>query len=432
MPMSRYQPEEIVRLLRCGGRDLPDLRGADLSRVDLSRTLLAGLNFSRVNLRGANLRGALLDQANFFKANLEGADLRGARLRAAALKEAKLWGANLGVAEMVGANLVGAGLDGANLVGANLDGADLAGADLKGADLRAVSLRGGLLKRADLWGANLWEADLRGADLRESRLCAAILTRADLKGADITGANIWGLVRDGWKIEGINAEYVYDCAAPWIKGEKERSRRDFEPAEFERLHKARPCIEMIFAGGISPLDYVKMVGVGELIGREHPEMQLKIESLRENAGRAILRLSLSRDAFLEQALGLLAHCCRRGEFDRDFLFLMKDKYDIYLEAGAERYIFPPELVEKIRVRSIKQSGLVCWEGKLGQVEPGDWQLAGASRKERSPGKLISYNLRPDPADALLVEGEEARQDLGEVLVNVLRAKRRKKSSEAWS
>jgi uncharacterized protein YjbI with pentapeptide repeats len=199
------------------GREVVDLKGADLSEASLGAINLHGADLSEVNLRGADLNAAGLSDAD-----LSDADLSEANLRAADLSEAYLRGADFLRADLRGADLNEAKLSGADMSGARLSAVNLHGADLRGADLSDRSLSEANLRGADLSDANLRDADLRGADLH-----GADLSEADLRGADlmqvrgVTNMELAQLIRLLAGVTMPNGQKYED----WLK-DKERSGED--------------------------------------------------------------------------------------------------------------------------------------------------------------------------------------------------------------
>lgn len=228
-----------------------EIRGSRTNSVDLTGIDLRGTDMIGVDLGYANLKRADLSDANLHHAELRDADLTGAIITGAILGRA-----DLGLAKLIDADLRGVDLNGARLVGAKLDGANLSGSHVLSADLHAATAR----------GANLSQVDFRGARLLD----------CDFTTATLTGALMWGTARDGWTIDRIECDYIYE-------GKDGRERlppdRDFAPGEFERLYKSLPTIEYVFKHGIHPLDLVDMDVAVQRVREDNPELDLRIKFL---------------------------------------------------------------------------------------------------------------------------------------------------------
>src|SRR6266508_2945267 len=268
----------------------PDLSGAKLHKADLRKAALSWVNLTKASITGANLGGAdlgganlseaklnkaKLNEANLVIVNLSGADLSGAELMGAELYCADLSGAVLTRAilrdaDLSEANLSGTKLSGANLIEANLTMADLSGADLTGADLSWV----------DLTRAKLTEATLRNASLQASRLL-----NANLDGAILTGACLWETQRTGWSIKGVICESVF-----W--GEGGKKLESFKPGDFERLHSEKARVQIKYADGIRMLEIATLPALIQHLEASHPETKLRIESIQDASGGAVVSLVL--------------------------------------------------------------------------------------------------------------------------------------------
>lgn len=177
-------------------------------------------------------------------------------------------------------------LTGLDLSGANLSGAKLSNVPMSGTNLSGTNLSGTDLSEADLSDAYLLKANLRyvtlcGANLRDSNLDSVDFADADLSRADLTGTNIYNIATADWKIDGIKCEYVYNCKNYRNKEEKEKTRRDFAPGEFEQIYKSFPRLELIFKEGFSNLDHQALLAV-----INHIELELSDLKIRkfENVG----------------------------------------------------------------------------------------------------------------------------------------------------
>src|SRR6266508_3982403 len=212
-----------------------------------------------------DLSGAKLHEAVLTRAILRDADLSEANLSGT-----KLSGANLIEANLTMAILTGAVLNGANLIEANLLEADLSGADLTGADLSWV----------DLTRAKLTEATLRNASLQASRLL-----NANLDGAILTGACLWETQRTGWSIKGVICESVF-----W--GEGGKKLESFKPGDFERLHSEKARVQIKYADGIRMLEIATLPALIQHLEASHPETKLRIESIQDASGGAVVSLVL--------------------------------------------------------------------------------------------------------------------------------------------
>src|SRR6266508_3530852 len=213
----------------------PDLSGAKLHKADLRKAALSWVNLTKASITGANLGGANLIEAN-----------------------------------LTMAILTGAVLNGANLIEANLLEADLSGADLTGADLSWV----------DLTRAKLTEATLRNASLQASRLL-----NANLDGAILTGACLWETQRTGWSIKGVICESVF-----W--GEGGKKLESFKPGDFERLHSEKARVQIKYADGIRMLEIATLPALIQHLEASHPETKLRIESIQDASGGAVVSLVL--------------------------------------------------------------------------------------------------------------------------------------------
>ncbi|HHT9126994.1 MAG TPA: pentapeptide repeat-containing protein [Candidatus Brocadiia bacterium] len=178
-----------------------------------------------------------------------------------------LAGEDLSGLALSGANLSHATLRDANLSNANLCWTNLIEANLHGANLSHATLHDANLSNANLSWTNLIEANLRG-----SSLCSANLEDADLSGADLTGVNIYNIATTDWKIEGVKCDYVYNLKY-W--GDKEKTRRDFAPGEFEQIYKSFPRLELIFKEGFSGLDHRVLLTVIDHIKQELSDLKIR-------------------------------------------------------------------------------------------------------------------------------------------------------------
>jgi uncharacterized protein YjbI with pentapeptide repeats len=187
---------------------------------------------------------------------------------------------------------------GLDLSRVNLSGVDLSGVDFRQSDLRRAILRGSKLYGSNLSGKNLSDADLQGADLRKANLGEANLNRSNLERADLTGAVLFRTAREGWHIEGIQCEYIFcdrEGRTPFPKS------RVFRPGEFEMLFKQRPSVEFGLEHGFTPLDAFVIDQVIQTVDGEHPEFELKLDSLHAS-GQPHVSLTVLRQEFAGEAL----------------------------------------------------------------------------------------------------------------------------------
>jgi len=286
--------DEQLRTIRKSVESWNQLRLENSSlQPDLSK-----VNLYKANLNKANLRYAKLIETDLTRANLNGADLREADLRGADLREADLRGTNLSKANLCGANLAGAFLIGSNLSEANLTNADLAEADLK-----RVNLSHARLGLSNLSGANLKEADLSAADMTGCTLDGVNLTQANLSGSNVTGASFWNIANAGWKIDGIKARHVYFCRGR--QTEREKYRQNFEEGQFEALHRTLPTLELVFEKGLSLPGFFALNAVIEKIGKDNPNLCIKLARIAKNEFGAIVGLTICKDAFLPETAKLI-------------------------------------------------------------------------------------------------------------------------------
>ena len=280
-----------------------DLKGADLtfanlSKANLSNTRMTEVKLNLAKLNDADLRSAHLPWARLVNADLSGANLEEANLAGADLQFAKLKGTNLEKTQLVKANLSGrdlrevhsmkkAILESANLSRANLSGVNLEEVMLAEADLRSINLEGTYIVGANLGGADLRGASLVNANLYKSNLTNADLRNADLQGANLTGVELYGTARFNWKIGGIKCDYIYfnkkkNDEWEWSEGEeriREPRNRDFEPGEFERIHKSAPTVEIVFENGMNFLDPALLAYIAEESKETRPNLQLALRTI---------------------------------------------------------------------------------------------------------------------------------------------------------
>lgn len=304
------------------------------------------------------------------KESLEGLYLRGVDLSGLDLVGLNLKKASLGGADLEGANLTRADLRGADLWETNLEYANLGLANLEGAYLESATLNEANLSEARLRKANMEEAKLVRANLRDADLYLVNLKRADLREADITGANIWGITCAGWRIDGVKAEYIYNCGTPDNKGAREKSRQNFEPGEFVRLFQSLPTIEMVFAGIIVPQDYAKLMGLVEIIRWQRPEMNLEVKAIEKIGLDTVLRLSLSRDVYLEEAATLIAQLWHESKVAQKLSRLMKEGFGISLDPEYSQPIFNGCDINKVQLHLIDQTGKSLWRGGMEKLAAG--------------------------------------------------------------
>ncbi len=292
-----------------------DLRGADLSKADLSKANLNGANLIKANLsytslNGANLIDADLSSANLHKANLNGANLSGANLSGANLSGEYFFTTELREANLIEATLSGADLSWADLSGADLRGADLSWADLSGADLRGADLSKAKLIKADLSGADLSGADLCGADLSGADLSGADLSKANLNGANLSGADLsetdlsyvdfrnavlskskltgtvlLGIANNGWKIDEVSCDYIYQ---DFERKKRYPQNRNFLPNEFERSYQDvwdTIIVEFTRAryGQLFPIEHALKITLGDdyIVGKSQDRIIVKLDSANQ-------------------------------------------------------------------------------------------------------------------------------------------------------
>ncbi len=337
--MAKLTREEVIAKVKAG----KSLKGKNLSGLDLRE-----VNFFRINLEGANLRNANLIEVEFDEVNLSMADLGGAYLYGAKfhrtnlsaadlsnadLREVEFIGINLEMAVLCMADLEMADLRRANLSGANLNMASMTKADLRMANFSKANLSAANLSYADLGEARLNEADLTEADFREAKLEKADLSKAkliksyfvganlnkvklrecdlrsanfataDLYQADLTGANIWNIANTNWEIDKIICEYVYNSNCR-RNDEKERTRRNFAPGEFEQLYKSFPKLELIFREEYSGLDHKVLLAIIDRINQELPQANLKLRKIERVIDTTATLTAKTEDA-VEKAAGML-------------------------------------------------------------------------------------------------------------------------------
>ncbi len=261
-------------------------------------------SLERLDLTGAELRGQKLHEVNFgwtdlAAADLGHADLRDANLSLADLTQAKLRSAHLAGADLSGARLRGADLSQAFLITAKLTESQCAKASFSGAWLSHAQLKDANLNATDMSDADLSHANLLGTDLRKARLL-----NSDLSAATMTGAKLWGTSRDGWKIDGIECDYIF-----WDeKGEVRTPRdRDFKPGEFGELYEQLPTLEYCFEHGFTPLDVVLMDRVVREINARHREFELRLDSFHARgtprAAFTVLHKEVVEETLIEISAG---------------------------------------------------------------------------------------------------------------------------------
>lgn len=264
-------PEENIDL-QDANLERAYLGGANLQYADLQSAYLWNAGLWDANLESANLKGA-----DLWDANLPGANLSGANLQSANLRKTDLQYANLRETDLQSTNLQNANLGRADLQSTNLESANLRGAYLNDVRMESANLRGADLRNAKLKGANLRGANLRDADLRDAYLQHTDLRFANLEGANLTGVKLFAVAKDQWEIEAVRCKYVFldeegkECFP---------KDRDFRPGEFEELYKQLPTFEYVFEHGFTPLDAVVMDRIVRAINEQHPEFELKLDSLQ--------------------------------------------------------------------------------------------------------------------------------------------------------
>lgn len=289
---------------------------------------LSKVNLYKANLGKANLRSAKLMETELTRANLNGADLREADLRGADLREADLRGTNLSKADLDGANLAGA-----FLVGSNLSEANLTNADLSEADLKRVNLSHAHVGMANFSGANLKEADLSAADMTGCILDGVNFILANLSGANVTGASFWDIANAGWKLDGIKARHVYFCRG--LQTEREKYRQNFEEGQFEALHRTLPTLELVFEKGLSLPGFFALNTLIEKIGKNNPNLCIKLARIAQNEFGAIVGLTVCKDAFLPEAAKRI-----------------RDAID-HFNRGISANIFMPQLSQMLAADTVK-------------------------------------------------------------------------------
>lgn len=129
-------------------------------------------------------------------------------------------------------------------------------------------------------------------------LFAANLLEADLSGANISGANIYQWSTVGWKIDGIICTHVYN----WnFSGDKEKTRRNFGPGEFEELYKAFPKIELIFKPGYTNLDHRALLTILDQINQRLPEAGATLRKIEETTSTTATIAVKNKDKLNEVA-----------------------------------------------------------------------------------------------------------------------------------
>ncbi len=223
-------------------------------------SLYIGWRTRREDPQFALLRRWGLVTATWFGTDFRDADLTNATFDNARLKYARF----------VNATLTGVSWKQAQ----HLQLARCSGTILADRDVRELLVRGQgpgpAFRGKNLHGAALVKADLHNIDVREAELNQANLSRANL-----TGAKLYGSAREHWIIDEIQCDYVY-----WDEAAEERTPadRDFRPGEFEELYKQLPTFEYVFEHGLTAVDTVVMARVADTINRQHPELDLKLDS----------------------------------------------------------------------------------------------------------------------------------------------------------
>ena len=287
----------------------------------------------------ADLNGENLDLVNLEKCDLSYANIENAEINRASLSFAKLIGANLKNANLNNSILSEANFSGAILIGAQLNGANMPGSILKKAKCYNASFIGASLGKADFTDANLMKTNFRSAylrktilrntNLRKSELFVANLAEADLTGANITGANIWGISYVGWKIKGIKADYVYNyynlLDGKVDKKEKNNTRRDFKNKAFEEIFESLPTIDLLISGGLSPRDYLNLVGLCQLIQEKKPNYDFKIKSMKNIGIDTVMRFTIKKDSDLEEATKMIAKISLEKRLEHRLISILEDE-----------------------------------------------------------------------------------------------------------
>jgi len=195
-------------------------------------------------------------------------------------------------ANLKDANLSESCLRDAKLYKVNLNSADLSHTDLNGSKLEDIDLCNATLNNSKLRGITLCNANLAKVDLRLSSLIMAQIRNVDLTGAKIYGWNITDV-----KFSNIKCDYVYIDEAGKDRLPKDR---DFEPGEFEALYKQLPSFEHIFEHGMNYVDIPIMSLVAQKIKEQHPQFDIKIESIN-NKFKPSIKFTVAKTDFIKQA-----------------------------------------------------------------------------------------------------------------------------------
>ncbi|MGR3310696.1 MAG: pentapeptide repeat-containing protein [Candidatus Brocadiales bacterium] len=275
-----------------------------------------------------------------------------------------------------GQNLAKANLSGLNLRGITLRKANLSKADLSEADLSKADLSEANLSKADLYRANFRMAKLRDANLRECNLRSANFEDADLSGADLTGVNIWNIATADWKIDGVKCDYAYNYKLLWNKEEKERTRRNFAPGEFEQIYKSFPRFELIFKEEFSHLDHRALLAVIDRINQELPTANLHLHKIERTGQDTTATLSAETkeavekvaDILPEQYTRILAEFARIPAGQAEIKTLLANPKPLAFEmAFFEKH--KKELLKKYEGKyvAIKRDEVICNKNTEGEI-----------------------------------------------------------------
>ena len=272
--------------------ELRNPENIQIGNKSLAQILILHVKWLHGSTKGerANLIGADLAAANLMRANLEGANLKRVNFSHANLVSADLTNVNLAKAKLLSANI-----SDAKLVHAHLTNADLAAVNLSNTNLRQARLLHAKLPLANLAGADLTGAYLKNANLSGANLSNCILTHADCRVANfmnalLTGAVLYGTATFGWKIKGIQCDYIY---LDVHRENRYPNDRNFERGEFERLYQSIPTVEFIFKQGMKWVDALVLDWIAAKSREEKPELGLELLSIdrRGTYPSASLRVS---------------------------------------------------------------------------------------------------------------------------------------------
>lgn len=297
--------------------------------------------------------------------------------------------------------------NGESLEGADLSYFDLSRADffpytsdyyLTGVDIVYANFSNTFVKNANFQHSKLTDINFSGVNLS-----SCDFEDATLENVDFSGANIFHIKTNGWQIKNITCTHIYQCPddKTWSNPElREKFRRDLHPGEFEELFKHIPTIEMLFEGKIPPEAYMKLMGFLEMMRQEKPKMELDLKSM-ENLGRkTALKLGLSKDEFVPEAMEMLCQLVQQKGWEPKMLPILQ-KYGLQPVApsGGSTFVFNNCVIHAVDSKGVKMGDTII----TGDVNSnGVLQIGGSNNS----AIYNNYAANKDQIDALLRRMEE--------------------------